>query len=222
MTRYALYFAPPSGAFADTAARWLGRDAISGAILDPDTPELWPLTASARRYGFHATIKAPFRLAEGVSEAALISALDAFAARHAPVRIDALDLASLGGFLALIPQGDTAALNAYAARVVEHFDPMRAALTPAEIARRNPAQLSARQRALLDLWGYPHVMDEFQFHMTLTDRLNDVDRAWVQPRAELAFAPYLGQAVMIDALNLFVENAEGAFHQVHRAPLSGS
>lgn len=219
MTRYALYFAPDAGAFAEAAASWLARDAVSGADVVPIDPALWPLTQSARRYGFHATLKAPFRLAEGQDADSLIAAMDAFADRTMAVTLDGLHVAQLEGFLALIPQGDTAALNAFAAGVVRAFEPFRAPLTQADIARRNPARLTERQRAYLDQWGYPHVMEEFQFHMTLTDRLTDAQAAWVLPLARATFAPHLRGPVMIDALTLFVEGSDGLFHHHHRAPL---
>lgn len=219
MTRYALYFAPEAGPFATAAARWLGRDAATGADVAPIDPALWPLTQSARRYGFHATLKAPFRLAEGQSEAALIAAMAAFGKSQAPVTLDGLQLAVLDGFVALIPQGGTSALDTFAARIVRDFDPFRAPLTEADIARRNPARLSARQRDYLESWGYPHVLDEFQFHMTLTDRLSPEQAAWVLPLAEATFAPFLHRPVVIDALTLFVEGPDGLFHHLHRAPL---
>src|SRR5262249_2220033 len=44
-------------------------------------------------------------------------------------------------------------------------------LTDADRARRNPARLTPRQRDYLERWGYPYVMEEFRFHMTLTGRL---------------------------------------------------
>ena len=31
--------------------------------------------------------------------------------------------------------------------------------------------LTSRQQTYLDLWGYPYVLEEFRFHMTLTDTL---------------------------------------------------
>ncbi|MFN4099764.1 MAG: DUF1045 domain-containing protein [Pararhodobacter sp.] len=220
MTRYALYFAPAEGAFAEAAAGWLGRDAASGAVLDPLHPDLPALTASARRYGFHATLKAPFRLAEGQSEAGLIAAMDRFGAETPAVTLDGLRIASLGGFLALVPEGDEAPLNAFAAQVVRSFDPFRAPLTPAEVERRKPATLSPRQRAMLGAWGYPYVLDEFRFHMTLSDRLDPAQRAWVEPLAQTHLAPHLPRPAVIDALSLFTEEADGAFRIRHRSPLS--
>lgn len=221
MTRYAIYFAPAAGGIAEAAARWLGRDAATDSPVDPVTPDLWPLTRSARRYGFHATLKAPFRLADGVSQSDLIAALQAFGAHTAPVAIAGLDLAVLQGFLGLVAQGDTSALHALAARVVQTFDPLRAPLTAADRARRNPDALSTAQRALLDRWGYPFVMEAFEFHLTLTDRLDPAQLGWVRPLAQRTFAPWLGRPLTLDALTLFIETDDGAFRHLHRAPLTG-
>ena len=73
MKRFAIYYAPRGGAFADAAAAWLGWDLTRGrAVAQPDLPGLVDLpgladlTAEPRKYGFHGTIKPPFRLAGGL------------------------------------------------------------------------------------------------------------------------------------------------------------
>lgn len=217
MKRYALYYAPPRGALAETAARWLGRDAETGATPVQPDPSLGPLTVSARRYGFHATLKAPFRLADGTTEEDLIAAVDVFAAGVRPCVVEGLRLASLDGFLALIPVGDTRALNAFAARVVTAFERFRAPLSESERQHRNPDRLNPRQRELLDTYGYPHVLDEFQFHMTLTDRLTPEQRAVILPLAARHFAPVIPGRFMVKDLVVFGEGEDGLFHHLHRA-----
>ena len=219
MKRYALYYAPPPGLWAETAAHWLGRDAVSGEARMQPHPDLEALTVSARRYGFHGTLKAPFALAEGVSEDDLVAAVEVFAAGIAPVTVEGLAVADLDGFLALLPTGDTTALNALAAQVVARFDRFRAPLSEAERARRQPERLSEVQRALLDTWGYPYVMDAFRFHMTLTDRLTPEQHAWVRPLAEAVFAPVLPRPFVLGALSVFGEGEDGLFHELHRARL---
>lgn len=206
-SRYAVYYAPAPGPFAQAAAEWLHR------------PDLAALTAAPRRYGFHGTLKAPFRLAEGVDYATLRAAVGALAARLRPVVLPGLRLADLHGFLALVPEGDLSALNALAAEVVVALDPLRAPLTEAEIARRRPERLSPRQRELLDLYGYPFVLDAFRFHLTLSGPLPDP--AALLPLAVAHFAPHLPRPFAVDALCLFGEAGDG-FHLLHRAPLSSA
>lgn len=217
MTRYAIYFAPAPGPFADAADHWLGRD----MTRPPLHPDLWGATDNPRRYGFHATLKAPFRLAEGCDTATLIAAVDRFAASHAMVALEGLRLASLDGFMSLIPVGDVTALNALAADIVRDLDQLRAPLSAADIARRKPERLSPVQRAYLDAWGYPYVLDEFRFHMTLSNQLDAAQRAWLEPLADAHFAPFVDRPTQIDALTIFVEGTDGMFQHLHRAPLAG-
>lgn len=219
MKRYALYFSPPPGPLAETAARWLGRDAISGVSISQPNPEMGALTASARRYGFHATLKPPFRLAEGRSAEDLFTAVDVFAAGVRPFALEGLEVASIDRFLALVPIGATARLNTFAAHVVTAFDRFRAPLTEAERTRRNPERLTGRQRELLDLYGYPFVFDEFRFHMTLSDRLTAEQHEVLKPLAVTMFEPVLPRPFPVDALAVFAEGDDGVFHQVHRVPL---
>jgi putative phosphonate metabolism protein len=219
MNRYALYFAPPPGPLAETASSWLGRDAESGSERAPPDPELGALTVKARRYGFHATLKAPFRLAEGLSEDDLCAAVEVFAAGQRPFCIPGLCVAVLDGFLALVPDGDAESLNAFASKVVTRFERFRAPLTESERARRQPERLTERQRVLLEEYGYPYVLDEFRFHMTLTDRLTETQAARLRPLAETLFAPVLPRPFPLGRLAVFGEDADGLFHQVHCARL---
>ena len=142
-TRYAVYYAPQPGRFGDAMAAWLGWDALTGRrVAQPDLPELprpvADLTHAPRRYGFHATLRAPFRPA--LPESALIAGLDELAATLAPVRCDGLEIGDLDGFLALIPTGCDDALGALAAAVVRASDPWRSPLSADDIARPPPRQ----------------------------------------------------------------------------------
>ena len=223
VTRYAVYYAPAAGAFAQRANGWLGFDPATGRALPAPALALRAdqIAARAMRYGFHGTIKPPFRLAPGCDAAALKSALAGLAAELPPLSLPGLELRNLEGFLALTPVGDITALQQLAARVVRDLDRFRAPLTRAEIARRNPDLLTPRQRELLDLWGYPYVMEQFRFHLTLTDQLPP-------PMAEQAAAiltgylgPVLPRPFEITDLCLFGQQAEGRFHLLHRYALAG-
>ena len=223
MKRYAVYYSPREPTFACRANEWLGRDPATGQALpqpvlagvgDPHT-----LTSEPRRYGFHGTLRAPFRPAGGVSGEMIRDRVAKLAARLAPVVCEGLRLEILHGFLALIPVGCKAVLSDFAARVVEGTDDLRAPLTEAEIARRHPERLSPRQRQLLDRWGYPHVMEEFRFHLTLTDRLDHPEP--VREALETHFAPVLPRPFAIEDLCLFGEDPSGSFHLLHRYALTG-
>ena len=194
--RFAIYYAPARDAVLTRRAEsWLGR------------PELQSLTAAARRYGFHATLKAPMVLAQ--SRAAFEDALGAFASRTAPVELE-LAPALIDGFLALIASPQPELVTALAAKVVEEFEPFRAPLGQAERNRRMLARLTPRQVELLNRHGYPYVLEEFRFHMTLTDRLPDDRRAPLLAEASGWFADCLAEPVLLDRLALFHEPAPGA------------
>jgi len=224
--RYAIYYAPRAGAFAEATANWLGWDVSRGrAVAHPDLVGLpgpvADLTSAPRKYGFHGTIKAPFRLADGISAADLEREVAALAAGTPAVRMEGLALHRLKGFLALLPEGEETDLMALGADVVSRLDHLRAPLTEAEIAKRRPERLTPRQRKLLEVWGYPHVMEEFRFHLTLTGDLSEglaeqvamVLRPWLEP--------VLPRPFVIEDLCLFGEDGEGRFHLVSRHALAG-
>jgi len=225
--RFAIYAVPGAGladaagaALCQRAEQWLGRSS-SGQPLTPGVPAGWTraeldaITASARRYGFHATLKAPFRLAEGRTPEELDAALAGFAASHAGALVPRLSLECLGGFYALVPGAEAEGLHALADEVVTAFDAFRAAATEAEIARRHPESLTPRQRELLKTWGYPYVLDEFQFHLTLTDRIPRARRPAVERTLRSWFAASLGTTVLVGALALFTEHEPGAPFALH-------
>jgi hypothetical protein len=130
------------------------------------------LTQEPRRYGFHATLKAPFRLAAGRTEAELIDEFLEFSATidSAPAIEPAVCL--LQRFVAIVPLTVGAGLDRLAASCVERFDGFRAPLTSADRSRRLAAHLTARQIGHVERWGYPYVFDDFRFHMTLTGALS--------------------------------------------------
>lgn len=215
--RYAVYYAPRAGAFADRAQEWL-----TGAAQPPGLEAAGQdLTSDPRRYGFHGTLRAPFRPEDGVHDGAIATHVAALAASLAPVRCDGLRLADLDGFLALVPVGGATGLLEFAARVVEETNVLRAPLSEADIARRRPDSLTPRQRALLEVWGYPYVMKEFQFHLTLTNRLSDTLRGPAEVALAAWFAPILPAPFMIEDLCLFGEDAAGQFHLLDRYALRG-
>lgn len=221
--RYALYFAPAPGRLMQAAAEWLGWDVEAGrAVAQPAIAGIEAATAAPRKYGFHATLKAPFRLATGATPDDLAEALGAAAHHIAPVALPGLGVASLGErFLALRPDGGEADLGALCAEVVTEFEPFRAPLTNEEAARRNPASLSPRQRELMEAFGYPYVFEEFRFHMTLTGDLPAPELARFQAEAEAWFGPHLPRPFLVDQLCLYGEDEAGRFHLLSRHRLMG-
>ena len=132
-----------------------------------------PHRATARRYGFHATVKAPMRL--NAPEAEFAAALAALARAHTAAPLPALAVGWLRGFLALLPVAPLpAAFDALATACVQDLDRFRVPFDAAERARRI-AGLDDEQLRLFDRWGYPHLFHRWTFHLTLSDDLDEAD-----------------------------------------------
>lgn len=214
--RYGIYFAPaPNSEMWALGSSWLGRDCLTGKVIEiPNVAELaqkvhQSCTQSPRRYGFHATLKPPFRLADGKSLAQLERELSAFAQRQHAVKIGQMKLKAIGRFLALVPSEQSDELSDFAAKTVETFDPFRAPLSAERREKRMAAGLSPRQIELLDLWGYPYVMDQFRMHMTLSDPLDENTGPLMLNGAKKFFAPVLAKSHILDRICLYEEAAPG-------------
>jgi hypothetical protein len=220
--RYAIYYAPKaSSMFGKTGRCWLGRDASNGQIIEqPTFPGVsaglfYSLTANPRRYGFHATLKAPFRLADGCTETTLLERACDFSRRQDRIQLSRLEVDMSGGFLALHSAGKavTGSINAFAQDCVASFDDLRAPINSSDRARRARSLLTYRQDQLLERWGYPHTEEAFRFHMTLTGGLEAIDHATresLQAGARNIFdAVFDSEAIVLDAITIFREEKTG-------------
>lgn len=208
--RLAIYYAP---AAADplwaAASRWLGRDAETGAaVAQPLVPDIAALTASPRLYGFHATLKPPMRLATAYHQ--LIEDAAGLARSMAPFNLPPLEVGDIKGFLALREAVPSPALHALADACVVGLDRHRAPAEASELARRRAGALPPEQEAMLVRWGYPHVLQTWFFHMTLTRRLSPEEAARTRPAAVAHFAEALRLSRRVDALTVFTQIADGA------------
>lgn len=222
-SRFAVYYLPGrSEPWADFCTRWLGWDSVAACEVPPPVPGAHGWTETPRRYGLHATLKPPFRLAPGAGSEALEDAVAALAQREAPVQAEGLRLAPMGQFLALRPVDNEAAIAALAAACVRDLDSFRAPASSEEMARRQPARMSAAQARNLAQWGYPHVMDCFHFHLTLTGRLPATDRARAISLLASHLGPLLPRPFRLADIALCREDGAGRFHMVRRFPLTGA
>jgi putative phosphonate metabolism protein len=222
--RIALYWAPElDDPLHAAGSAWLGRDAETGAALAQPTiagHDIAALTADPRGYGLHATLKPPFRPTaayEAVRKAAV-----QFAARVAPFQLPPLSVQDLDGFLALRENAPCSPLHALADAAVEALDAYRTPPDEAELARRRRSGLSPRQDAHLLKWGYPHVFEDWRFHVTLTRRLKPEEREGVTEAALRHFEGVAGVPRRVASVCLFTQAAPGApFLIAERLPLGG-
>jgi putative phosphonate metabolism protein len=216
-SRFAIYYAPSrQSPWWDAGCRWLARDPESGTELAPPvipalatlSRDVASLSRSPQRYGWHGTLVAPARCAPSAAPEEILSRARAWALRQRPFDLD-VEAASLDQFVAIRPAtaDGAAAMHALAADALHEFAPLRAMPSESERSRRLQANLTARQRELLDRWGYPYVLDEFRFHMTLSDSIDSHDRQVLLDwwRTQL---PALGP-LRIDGAALFIEREPG-------------
>jgi len=219
--RCAIYFVPEvHSAWWQAGSAWLGRCAATGQSLaqprlsDISPEAQWATTSDPRRYGWHATLKAPFQMLSGEDVASVVSSLHALAKTLPAFDLPALQVSKQDGFLALRPVGDVSRINSTAAACVKALHRLAAPLSEADVARRRQAALSPEQDRLLLAWGYPYVFDEFQFHLSLTGRLDGMSEAEQTAWQGAAQAHFHDLPVCrFDRLALFVEPTPGADFQ---------
>jgi putative phosphonate metabolism protein len=211
--RYAVYFAPEHDSpWRKLGAHWLGRDEYDNrTLIQPAlgfiTPQdLETFTSEPRRYGFHATLKAPFRLQSGYDKAKLVQRLASLATKLRPVQMGPMAVSHLGAFIAMTPEVASNGLMALAETCVTELDELRAPLLQADLDRRRIDLLDERGRELLAQYGYPYVLERFQFHMTLTGPISE---AWATQICQ-HLAPEINQLntaspLVLDRICLFVQ-----------------
>ncbi|MFO1033348.1 MAG: DUF1045 domain-containing protein [Hyphomicrobiales bacterium] len=165
-------------------------------------------------------MKPPFHLKQNVAFAAFEGAVAKLASQHESFQTPPLALEIIDGFLALVPAGPCIAMENLATDCVKQLDDFRAPPGPEELQRRRAKGLSDLQEQLLVKWGYPYVLEEFRFHITLTDKLADGQAEWVWALAKEHFATLLGTPLVVDAISLMREPGESDDFVIHqRCPL---
>lgn len=222
--RYAIYYTAPPGPLADFGAAWLGWDIATGLqvrhpLIHGLKEDIAALTETPRKYGFHGTVKPPFYLAEGFTEQDLSTAARRLCKRQLSLTLQGLELSPLGRFLALTVTGDTSGLENLAANIVQGLDEFRAPASEQELARRRKANLTEAQELNLQQWGYPYVMQDFRFHLTLTGKLPKSKVGKIFDQLEPALVNTLPIPFEINNLTLVGEDSLGRFHTIENLPL---
>jgi len=227
--RYAIYYVPEQFSELNKfGSAWIGRDMISGkTIPQKDLGKLTAnmirqMTIKARHYGLHATLKAPFVLKDGVTVDDLDLTVRKVAAQHKELVMPRLALRRLGKFLALRPERPSPELNALADTCVIELERFRRPAPPWEVAQRVAAGLSDHQKDMLERWGYPFTLDEFHFHLTLTDHLDPGLFAVVKAELEKEVRKLPLDNIQVNSICLCrQEDRETPFVLLDRYPLLG-
>ena len=217
-SRYAIYYIPDLPLF-QIGSDWLGWNSITGqeTLLSADHRRI---TDRPRKYGFHATVKPPFSLASNSTLGELQNAFHAFCATVSPATGGTLKISRLGRFLAMTQDVQSNEVTELAASTVSHFDKFRAPLSDNDIEKRRQRRLTPQQDALMLRWGYPYVMQEFKFHMTLTGPLQNDEIDAIEHDANTRFQEFLGQPLKIASLALLGEDSDsGRFHVIDKLSL---
>ncbi|HHN73258.1 MAG TPA: DUF1045 domain-containing protein [Thermopetrobacter sp.] len=222
--RYAVYFLPrPDEPLAEFGRRWFGFDTETRAPV----AERWDIPSgilrTPARYGFHATLKAPFRLRRGRTEAELFAAVEALAGEWAPVDLGLLVPRPLGSFMTLRQSLPDGAVDALAFACVRDLDPFREPLSEAEQDAIFDKGITRRQKGNVFTWGYPYVGRDYVFHMTLTSILAPQELTRWQAKVVELGAGHLKTPVVLRDLVIFAQpEAQAPFRVLRRIPLAGA
>jgi hypothetical protein len=217
-SRYAIYYIPDLPLF-QIGSDWLGWNSLTGQETTLSANH-HRITDRPRKYGFHATMKPPFSLASNSTQGELQDAFQAFCATVSPATGGTLKISRLGRFLAMTQDVQSNDVTDLAASTVSHFDKFRAPLSDNDIQKRRQRRLTPEQDALMLRWGYPYVMQEFKFHMTLTGPLQNDEIVSIEQLANTRFQEFIGQSLNIALLALLGEDRDsGRFHVIEKLSL---
>ena len=196
--RYGLYFKPKAGsALAEFEDKWFAANRPNEVIGIP------------KRYGLHATLKAPFKLDEQKTFDGMFAAIKQLSAGFSPIQVGELVQRKIGSFLALVPKSNCPDLDRLAFECVRMIDPYRAPIEVRELERRRTVSLSSEEEKMLRNWGYPYVKDSFRFHITLTGNLDEKQVKYIQPELGDLLKPVLSEPLMIEDICLVGDPGEG-------------
>ena len=223
-TRYAVYLLPPQHSPLWLAgSQWLGWDSRSGAaspgLIAPSGSQSRQklLTSRPRKYGFHATLVPPFHLPPGLEFEQLAARVQMLVAGHPPINLEPLTVRPLNRFLALRPPRQNLSAKSLANHLTHRLEIFR---------RRGQKSVSFRESGLTPMqssrygrFGYPHMLNNFQLHFTLTNDLTPHQLTIMKTAAKKYFADALRQPCSLDHVTLLVQHhRDGPFYVMRDIP----
>ena len=224
ISRYSIYYVP-DGPLGKFGASWLGwdiqaREFVPLLHIENNKIDLSKITEEPRKYGFHGTLKAPFRLNSQKTEKELIADFEEFCRNQPSVCSEKLVLTIIGNFIALAPAKQSERISQLAQNCVTFFDHYRAPLNKKELARKQKKTLTSYQQEMLSRWGYPYVFKDFKFHLTLTGKISKTVADELMSFLARKINPVLEDRFRIRELVLARQEENGMFYQFLRRKLN--
>ena len=210
LARFALSYVPQDRTpLAALGRMWLGRDIHSQETQDQPVvlgilPErLAELTKWRRSDGLHSVLKPSFQLNPAASLDSMVATAHILARNFEPVEIPQLEINVIGKFIALALTVPSRRIVELASQCVRVFDGYRQPLNIDLNARYLRDKLTVYQNRMLKHWGYAFVMEEFQFFIPLTDRIEDDQERHILTKALSKLCkPTIAYPVSIRALTI--------------------
>jgi hypothetical protein len=142
-------------------------------------------------------------LEDGTAIEDLLAAARHFAAERTAFEARPLQVSGLSKWVAFTLSSPSADMTKLAADCVRAFEPFRAPLTEADIARRRQSGLTPRQDEQMLTFGYPFIFEDFRFHMTLAGPLEPEEKAALVEKLRSKTATIESQPLYVDAITLY-------------------
>ena len=233
-SRYAIYYAPPKESNLEEFGRyWFGWDPINAKSINnkqrinylngfgiKNLKNIDKNVLIARKYGFHGTLIPPFKLNKNYSTKTLFKKTEKIAKKFKKFKFYKFKLKKINNFYAFVQNKKNNNINKLSNRLVRELFKFRSPLTKKEIDRRNPSKLSKFQLNILYKWGYPYLMSEFKFHMTLASEVTGNKLYSELKKIENNKEIILNEINNFDKIYIFGENQKGMFENLENFSLS--
>ena len=226
-SRYAIYYAPPKESSLEEFGRyWFGWDPLNAKLINnkhrinylnrfgiKNLINIDKNVLIAKKYGFHGTLIPPFKLNKNYSTNTLFKKNEEIAKKFKKFK-------KMNNFYAFVQNKKNNNINKLSNRLVRELFKFRSPLTKKEIDRRNPSKLSKLQLNILYKWGYPYLMSEFNFHMTLASEVTGNKLYLELKKIERNKEIILNEINNFDKIYIFGENQKGMFENLENFSLS--
>ena len=233
-SRYAIYYAPPKESSLEEFGRyWFGWDPLNAKLINnkqrinylngfgiKNLKNIDKNVLIAKKYGFHGTLIPPFKLNKNYSTNTLFKKTEEIAKKLKKFKFYKFKLKKINNFYAFVQNKKNNNINKLSNRLVRELFKFRSPLTKKEIDRRNPSKLSKLQLNILYKWGYPYLMSEFNFHMTLASEVTGNKLYLELKKIERNKEIILNEINNFDKIYIFGENQKGMFENLENFSLS--